>query len=42
MKPVVVDTDTTSYFFRGNADVVAKLDEYLQEYGFVYLSVITY
>lgn len=42
MKPAIIDTDTTSYFFRNNANVVAKLDEYLQEHGFVYLSVITY
>ncbi len=42
MKPAIIDTDTTSYFFRNNANVVAKLDEYLQEHGFVYLSVVTY
>ncbi len=42
MKPAIIDTDTTSYFFRNNAKVVAKLDEYLQEHGFVYLSVVTY
>ncbi len=42
MKAAIVDTDTISYFFRGNADVVAKLDEYLVEHGFVYISVVTY
>ncbi len=42
MKPAIIDTDTTSCFFRNNAKVVAKLDEYLQEHGFVYLSVVTY
>ena len=42
MKPALVDTDTISYFFRGNPDVVAKIDEYLAEHGFVYISVITY
>lgn len=42
MKAAIIDTDTISYFFRGNADVVAKIDEYLAEHGFVYLSVITY
>lgn len=42
MKPAIIDTDTTSYFFRNNANVVAKLDEYLQAHGFVYLSVVTY
>ena len=42
MKAAIVDTDTISYFFRGNADVVAKLDEHLKEHGFVYLSVVSY
>lgn len=42
MKAAIVDTDTISYFFRGNAEVVAKLDEYLAEHGFVYISVVTY
>lgn len=42
MKPAIVDTDTISYFFRDEPTVVAKLDLYLQEHGFVYLSVITY
>ena len=42
MKAAIVDTDTISYFFRNNADTVAKLDEYLQEHGFVYLSVVAY
>jgi predicted nucleic acid-binding protein len=42
MKAAIVDTDTISYFFRGNADVAAKLHEYLLEHGRVYLSVVTY
>jgi predicted nucleic acid-binding protein len=42
MKPVIVDTETISYFFRRNSDVMARVDECLQEYGFVSLSVITY
>lgn len=42
MKAAIVDTDTISYFFRGNSDVAAKLDEYLLEYGRVNLSVVTY
>ena len=42
MKAAIVDTDTISYFFRGNADVATKLDEYLVEHGFVYISVVTY
>lgn len=42
MKPALIDTDTLSYFFRNNPVVVEKLDKYLQEYGFINLSVITY
>lgn len=42
MKAAVVDTDTISYFFRGNADVASKFHEYLLEHGRVYLSVVTY
>lgn len=42
MKPALIDTDTLSYFFRNNPDVVEKLDKYLKEYGFINLSVITY
>ena len=42
MKPAIIDTDTTSYFFRNNTNVVAKLDEYLQAHGFVYRGVVTY
>ena len=42
MKPALIDTDTLSYFFRNNPIVVEKLDKYLQEYGFINLSVITY
>lgn len=42
MKAAIVDTDTISYFFRNNDNVIAKLDRYLQEHGFVYLSVVAY
>lgn len=42
MKPAIIDTDTLSYFFRNNPEVVAKLDKYLTEYGFVSISVVTY
>jgi predicted nucleic acid-binding protein len=31
-----------SEFFRGNAKVIKKLDEHLQEFGFISLSIITY
>jgi tRNA(fMet)-specific endonuclease VapC len=42
MKQALIDTDTLSYFFRNNPEVVEKLDKYLQEFGFVNISVITY
>lgn len=42
MKPSILDTDILSEFFRGNPKVIAKVDEYLKEYGFVSLSIITY
>jgi tRNA(fMet)-specific endonuclease VapC len=42
MKQALIDTDTLSYFFRNNPDVVEKLDKYLQEFGFVNISVVTY
>ncbi len=42
MKQALLDTDTVSYFFRGHPNVVAKLNEYLQEFGFVNISVVTY
>ena len=42
MKPSMLDTDILSEFLRGNAKVIAKVDEHLSEYGFVSLSIITY
>lgn len=42
MKPAILDSDTISYFFKGNPAVIQKVDEYLQVHGFVYLSIITY
>ncbi|HFC00696.1 MAG TPA: type II toxin-antitoxin system VapC family toxin [Phaeodactylibacter sp.] len=42
MKQAILDTDTVSYFFRGNKKVIAKVDKYLNKYGFINISVITY
>ena len=42
MKPSMLDTDILSEFLRGNLKVIAKVDEHLQEYGFINLSIITY
>lgn len=42
MKRALVDTDTLSYFFRNHAGVAAKIESYLQEHGFISISVVTY
>ena len=42
MKPSMLDTDVLSEFLRGNSKVIKKVDEHLQEFGFVSLSIITY
>lgn len=42
MKPALIDTDTISYYFRGDANVTANLHTYLEEQEYVYISVITY
>ncbi|GHT22785.1 hypothetical protein FACS189430_05080 [Bacteroidia bacterium] len=42
MTPSILDTDILSEFLRDNPKVVANVDEYLKEYGFVNLSIITY
>jgi tRNA(fMet)-specific endonuclease VapC len=42
MKLSLLDTDILSEFLRGNSKVAAKVDEHLEEYGLVNLSIITY
>lgn len=42
MKPSMLDTDILSEFLRGNAKVIANVDEHLKEYGYISLSIITY
>lgn len=42
MKPVIVDTDTLSFYFRRHPEVTAKLDKYLNEVGEINISVMTY
>jgi len=42
MKAAILDTDILSEFLRGNPNVIAKVEEYLKEYGFINLSIITY
>ena len=42
MKPAMLDTDVLSEFFRDNLKVVEKVEEHLNEHGFISLSIITY
>jgi tRNA(fMet)-specific endonuclease VapC len=42
MKQALLDTDTLSFFFRNHASVVSQLETYLDTYGYINLSVITY
>jgi tRNA(fMet)-specific endonuclease VapC len=42
MKKALIDTDTLSYFFRSHPKVVAKIESYLGEHGFISISVVTY
>jgi len=42
MKEPLLDTDTISYFFKGDQNVISKVDKYLKHFGFLNISVITY
>lgn len=42
MKQALIDTDTISFFFRNDANVINILDKYLKEFGYINLSVVTY
>jgi predicted nucleic acid-binding protein len=42
MNPSLLDTDILSEFFRGNPKVVENVDDYLQEFGVINFSIITY
>jgi len=42
MKEALLDSDTVSYFFRGNKKVVGKVDKYLIEFGNINISVVTF
>lgn len=37
-----MDTDTLSYYFKGDLNAVDKVNLYINQYGFVNLSLITY
>jgi len=42
MKLSILDTDILSEFFRANRNVVSKVGDHIEEYGFINLSIITY
>ena len=42
MKPVLIDTDILSLFFRGNPTVVLQFQTYLNQYRQINLSIVTY
>ena len=42
MKPVMLDTDILSEYFRGNPKVVEHVEQYLNEFSSINLSLITY
>ncbi|MBC8230988.1 type II toxin-antitoxin system VapC family toxin [bacterium] len=42
MKPVLVDTDILSMFFRKRPQVVSNFEQYLDEYESINFSIITY
>ncbi len=42
MKSALIDTDTISYYFRGDANIAANLAAYLETQDAVFLSVVTY
>lgn len=42
MKPTLVDTDILSMYFRGDETVKTNFEKYIERYGKVNLSIITY
>lgn len=42
MKQVILDTDTLPFFFKGKQNVINKIDNYLKEFGYVNISIVTY
>ena len=42
MKPSLLDTDTLSYFMRDIHTVVAKVDQYLSQFGKLDISIVSY
>jgi predicted nucleic acid-binding protein len=42
MKEVLLDTDTISFFLKGNSNVAKKMDDHFIHFGYLNLSVVTY
>ena len=42
MKEAIIDTDTLSFYLRGFPPVVEKLNTYLNEFGYINLSIVTH
>jgi len=42
MKPTLVDSDIVSYFIKNDGDVYDKFIAYIQEYGALNISIVTY
>ena len=38
----MVDTDILTFYFRGDQKVIEKFNDYLQEFDFINISIITY
>jgi tRNA(fMet)-specific endonuclease VapC len=42
VRPSLIDTDILSLFFRNNPEVTARFSSYLEQYGIVNISIVTY
>lgn len=42
MKPVILDADILSEYFRGNSTIISRVEEYRSEYSNINLTIITY
>lgn len=41
MKQVIIDTDIFSYYIKEQSNVVENFDNHVNEFGFVFISIIT-
>ncbi len=41
MNEALLDTDTVSFYFKGNPKAIHKINTYLSQYGYVNISLIT-